>query len=262
MYAAEPTVMAVLALLSTGDQRLDDLGSAGEWLAKIQREGGSVPATPGESAPGWTTPHAMLAWQKLGSYDKPRELATGWLLRVAGKRIPINQEVDHVLGHDPSLIGWPWVVGTHSWLEPTAMSLLALRGEGLIDHPRARAGLAVLVDRAIPAGGWNYGNKCVFGQVLRSQPGPTGLALLAMARGAPGDGRVVGPAIDYLRRTLPTIRAAASLGWGVLGLRAHNAAPIEAESWLAEAAAHSMTRPDSTLGLGLLMMAASGSSPI
>lgn len=261
MPAAEPTATAVLALLSAGDNRRDGLGSAGDWLAQLQHEGGSVPAVPAESAPGWTTPYAMLVWQSLSGYDQPRQLARDWLLRIAGKRIPKSQEAGHVLGHDPSLIGWPWVVGTHSWLEPTAMAILALRGEGLGDHPRARAGLAVVVDRAIPAGGWNYGNKSVFGQALRPQPGPTGLALLAMARGAPGDGRVVGPAIDYLRRTLPTIRAAASLGWGVLGLRAHSAAPIEAEGWLAEAADRSLARPDSTLGLGLLLMAASDTSP-
>ncbi len=254
--------MAVLAMLSTEDKRLDDLGSAGDWLANIQREGGSVPAAPGESAPGWTTPYAMLAWQKLGSHEKARELARGWLLRVAGKRIPRNQEVDHVLGHDPTLIGWPWVVGTHSWLEPTAMAILALRGEGLGDHPRARAGLAVVVDRAIPAGGWNYGNKSVFGQDLRPQPGPTGLALLALAGGAPGDSRVIGPAIDYLKHILPTTHAAVSIGWGVLGLRAHEAAPSEAGNWLSVAASGELTRPDSTLGLGLLLLASSPSPPL
>lgn len=257
--AAEPTAIAALALLSTGDDRAGDLGSAGDWLARHQHKGGSVPAAPGESAPGWTTPYALLAWQQIGGHDEPRQLARDWLLRVAGKRMPRTQETGILLGHDPTLIGWPWVVGTHSWLEPTAMAILALRGERLGDHPRVRAGLEVVVDRAIPAGGWNYGNKSVFGQDLRPQPGPTGLALLALAGGAPGDSRVIGPAIDYLRRVLPTTRAAASIGWGVLGLRAHDVAPIEAENWLSVAASGALTRPDSTLGLGLLLLASSAS---
>ena len=49
----------------------------------------------------------------------------------------------------------------------------------------------MIIDRALPHGGWNYGNKVVFGHELRPQPGPTGMALLALAtRARQRDGRV------------------------------------------------------------------------
>ena len=96
----------------------------------------------------------------------------------------------------------------------------------------------LMLDRAIPGGGWNYGNNVVFGHVLRPHPGPTGIALMALAAAGAGDCPAVAPAIDYLRRTLPTIRAAASLGWGVLGLKAHGVCPPDADTWLAEAYGH------------------------
>ena len=69
-----------------------------------------------------------------------------------------------MIGHDSTLVGWPWVDGTHSWLEPTALAILALCREGLGDHPRVAAGIALILDRALEDGGWNYGGKAVFGR--------------------------------------------------------------------------------------------------
>jgi hypothetical protein len=113
----------------------------------------------------------------------------------------------------------------------------------------------LILDRAIPGGGWNYGNKAVFGRTLRPQPGPTGLALLALA--AYGDCTSgIAAALDYLRQTLPKLRAPVSLGWGVLALRAYHACPAQADSWMVEAYQECQGRPDSTLGLALLTLAA------
>ena len=89
-------------------------------------------------------------------------------------------------------------------------------------------GVRLLLDRAIPGGGWNLGNPVVFGTPLRPLPGPTGLALLALAMTA---GRttvpsnVLDPAIAYLQTALAETLAPASLGWGLLGLRAWGAEP-------------------------------------
>ena len=38
-------------------------------------------------------------------------------------------------------LGWPWVDGTHSWVEPTALALLVMGREGLSGHSRAREGV-------------------------------------------------------------------------------------------------------------------------
>ena len=76
--------------------------------------------------PGWSTPHAMLLWSRLNAYEDRRRHARDWLLSVKGRSTPSSVEDRATCGHDPSLIGWPWVPGTHSWLEPTAMAIWAL----------------------------------------------------------------------------------------------------------------------------------------
>jgi hypothetical protein len=256
----EPTALAGLGLVATaehasaiGDRATRE--AAARWVSALQRGDGSIPATADPALPGWATPHALLLWEGLPRFETHRLRACHWLLAHEGRPIPTTPENRGVLGHDATLIGWPWVDGTHSWLEPTALAILALSREGLGDHPRVRQGVSLILDRAIPSGGWNYGNKVIFGQALRPQPGPSGIALLALA-GRGERSRAVSGALDYLRGTLPTLRAAVSLAWGVLGLRAHDACPPEAGSWLAEAYEQCTGRPDATLGLAVLLLAA------
>ena len=142
------------------------------------------------------------------------------------------------------------------------MAVTALAAEGLGAHPRVEEGSRLILDRALPHGGWNYGNRRVFGQELRPHPGPTGLALLALAalrhEIRP---RSVDQAIGYLIRTLPEVRAPVSLGWGVLGLRAWDAAPAESNQWLVRSHAAHTGRNDAACGLGLLLLAAAGHGP-
>jgi hypothetical protein len=256
----EPTALAILGLIATENisSPVDDRAASREAAASltaIQREDGSLPASTDPSMPGWATPYAVLSWGGLGGFEVERRRACNWLLGIEGRPLPSSGEGGSVVGHDPTLIGWPWVAETHSWLEPTALAILALCREGLGDHPRVRQGVNLILNRAIPSGGWNYGNRAVFGRTLRPQPGPTGIALLALAaRGtcAPA----VSAAINYLHKTLPNLRAAASLGWGLLALRAYHACPTEADSWLAEAFDRCASRPDATLGLAVLLLAA------
>jgi hypothetical protein len=144
----------------------------------------------------------------------------------------------------------------HSWLEPTALAVLALNRLSLQDHARVDEGMRVITDRALPHGGWNPGGKSVFGQELRPQPGPTGIAMLALAtRATQGRPRAVDQAITYLRQALPSARAPISLGWGVLGLRAWDAAPLDVQDWLSRSHALVAGRRDSAVGLGLLLLA-------
>ncbi len=254
--------MAIMGLLASEDDTstatvLSANREAAAWLATIQREDGSLPASSDPSMPGWATPYAVLAWSGMGGFEARRRRACDWLLGRRGESIENSAEGSAVVGHDAKLIGWPWVAETHSWLEPTAIAILALCREGHGDHPRVREGVALIRDRSIPGGGWNYGNRAVFGRTLRPQPGPTGIALMAMA--ACGDSTPeTRAAIAYLNRTLPDLRASASLGWGLMALRAHHAVPTAADSWLSEAYDRCVGRPDSTPGLAVLLMATGG----
>jgi hypothetical protein len=165
------------------------------------------------------------------------------------------------MGHDSMIVGWPWVADTHSWVEPTAMALLSLAVEGKSEHPRVIEGVRLLVDRAIPGGGWNLGNPVVFKTPLRPLPGPTGLALLALSR-LRGPSEIARPALSYLQKALTETRAPISLGWGLLGLRAWGAEPSEGTSWLNTAFERLEGREPSTTELALWLLAAGGASSL
>jgi len=258
--SVEPTALACLGLLASGDARSlagdRAAGCAGAaWMEAIQRADGAVPVSPSPRTPGWATPYALLLWSGLSGHEAARRRARAWLLGLGGKTLARTKGSDLLIGHDSTAVGWPWVEGTHSWLEPTALAVLALCREGLAGHPRVGAGIELIRDRCLNKGGWNYGNKTVFGHDLRPQPGPTGLALLALA--ARGDrGPAVTHSIDYLRLALPDLGAAVSLGWGVLGLRALGACPLDADAWLAASYRRCAGSADAAMGLALLLLAA------
>jgi hypothetical protein len=256
--AVEATALAALGLLATarGD---DDPARAlvvrsADVLAGLQRPDGSLGVGPSLPSPGWATPYALLLWQALGTHPEARRRAAAWLLAERVDTPPRSADPDHLSGHDSTIPGWPWVEGTHSWVEPTALAVLTLGREGHLEHPRVVDGVRLLADRAIESGGWNYGNNVVYGRSLRPQPAPTGLALLALARA--GSGKRVDRAATYLRSTLPGLRAASSLAWGLLGLRAWGLAPAASTGWLAESAARVIGRDDAATRLGLLLLAA------
>ncbi len=261
--SVEATALACLGLWSCRDRRplAAERGAilhGADWLLAMQRADGSLGVSPALSDPGWPTPLAMLLWNVLGKHDPARQRAAAWLLHQKGSPAAAQTAGSSgIVGHNPQLVGWPWTAGTHSWVEPTALALMALTREGFHDHPRVAEGFRVLLDRALAHGGWNYGNPAVFGRELRPQPGPTGQALLALAelRGKTPD-RVVNAAVAYLRHVLPAVRAPISLGWGVLGLQAWNQCPDTSAAWLAESHARHSGDSDITAGLGLLLLAA------
>lgn len=250
----EPTVLCSLALLAhrdTGPTR-QQLAQSANWLSAIQQNNGAVGLSESLTYPHWPTPLALLLWTALGTHAEERRRATEWLLATKGEAI--RRGPGDPIGHDTTIVGWPWVEHTHSWVEPTSMAILALRRQDLGRHSRVRDGLRLLRDRAIATGGWNYGNNVVFETTLRPRPAPTGLALLAQAGIAPKSDAIV-RAIDYLLRALPSVRSGQSLGWGLLGLSAWGKRPAEADAWLEQAYAEARTRADLAPQLAYLLLA-------
>jgi hypothetical protein len=257
----EPTVLASLALRVSGsDQsREDDLRhsrTSGVWLATLQRPDGSLPVSQVAQTPGWTTPLGILLWSTLAFHDTERDRSVRWLLQCAGENGSHDRDGRPVVGSGAGLAGWPWVEGTHSWVEPTAMAIIALCRAGLGDHECVACGTRLLLDRALPHGGWNCGNTIVFGHELRPQPVPTALSLLALAA-LHNRSRAVRQGVDYLRHASTALTAPVSLGWSLLALRAHQALPREADIALSQAFADCARRPDSdsVRGLALLLLA-------
>ncbi len=229
-------------------------------MAAASRADGSLPVSRTIAANGWTTPYAILLWSQFAQFESHRRRAREWLLRLEGRTLPRSDRSGGVVGHDTALVGWPWVEGTHSWLEPTALAILALCRDSSGDHPRVRAGVQLIRDRALESGGWSAAGKAFFGHEVRAQPAPTGLALLALAACNAGSD-VVDGAIAYLSDALPTMRAPISLGWSLLGLRAHGIRPSDSESWMAESYDRLAHRDDRALGMAVLLLALSESAP-
>jgi hypothetical protein len=259
--AVEPTALACLGLLATMDGPRDParvlVARAADWLATVQRKDGSLGVSASVPAPGWSTPYALLLWQAHGSHEVPRRRAVEWLLKERVDAPPRPTGIERgVVSDDTTIRGWPWVEGTHSWVEPSALALLAAGREVGVSHPRCSDAVRLLIDREVGSGGWNYGNGAVFGRMLRPQPAPTGLTLLALARaGASRD--VVDRAASYLLGVLPEIGAASSLGWGMLGLRAWGSLPEGLIDRLRVSAERILTRDDLATRLGLLLLAGS-----
>jgi hypothetical protein len=254
----EPTALAALALAgsdpdSNADKSRDALRDAAAWLAGLQQRDGALGIAPDLPRPRWTTPLGILVWSAIKGAGDARTQAVEWLLALKGNTW--SPDVAEPFGHDPRISGWPWVEGTHSWLEPTAQAVLALRRAGHIGHQRTRDGLRLIRDRVIRSGGWNYGNSTVFGADLRPHPAPTGLALLALAGIDDPDAPLVALSCDYLESILPTTRAPQSLCFGILALEAWGRRPAEADTWLEAAHDRAVRRSDSIAQIACLLLA-------
>jgi hypothetical protein len=259
--AVEPTTLAAIALLGT-EQAKSSLPLL-QWLLERQNGDGSLGVDTADTAPCWPTAWAIIAWHHAQSselnaarFASARDKALEWLVTAQGETIA-HEDTKGTTGHDTMILGWSWVKGTHAWLEPTAMALLALKLTGHDDHVRAREAVDLLHDRLLPKGGSNYGNTIVFNQELRPHVQPTGLALLALGGERHPDDRVA-KSIDYLRGELSARTPTASLSYGLLGLAAQNAYPADAESWLSAAAQRTLSRDPAPYKLALLLLASRG----
>jgi len=250
--ASEPAALTVMALLAHRRRAT----SALDWLVDRQQADGSVGVTLEQTTPGWTTAQAVLAWaladrQASGEglrYVTATARGTAWLLGARGVPLERNEQ----LGHDSTLIE-----GTHSWIEPTAWAVLALKAVGLRQHARTREAVRLLVDRLLPEGGCNFGNTFVLGQQLLPHMQSSGICLLALAGEKIDDPRIDRTA-EYLERQISRRTATASLSYSLLGLAAHDRQPTTAGPLLAAAAERMLVRDRSAHKLSLLALAAKG----
>ena len=249
--ATEPTALAAMALKAHGHS--DAAKRACDWLADLQQANGSVSVRAGEDEPGWPTSLAVLAWHAIDQrhYSGAIERAAGWILSARGEAFEQSGEY----GHNTDIVAWSWANATHSWIEPTALHVLALKATGHADHVRVREATKMLLDRQLPGGGCNYGNTVVLGQTLRPHVQPTGIALLALT--GENDRRVT-KSVAWLKRSIGLETTAASLAWALIGLRQHEDLPPKSEPWLAAASERVMARDQSPHKLALLALAAKG----
>ncbi len=228
-FRPDATAWAMIVLKAYGASS-EILRAAGDRLEGSQIADGRVIISRDHLDAVWLTPLSILAWHGLSSHSVPLSKASTFLLKVMG--VHWEKTDQDLVGHDTLIPGWSWSDGTHSWVTPTAMSMLALNVIGFGEHERVKAGARLLVDRQLPSGGWNYGNTVVLGQELRPFPETTGLALNALVGHVTRD--CIEASLAYLLKHIETFRTPLSLGWSILGLKAWHAVPDHVDEWILE----------------------------
>ena len=209
--AVEPTLHAILALTEIKENPDGQL--AWQWVLKQQNPDGSIGVGPHAPKEGlWLTAHFLLASAHL-SDPAAGSRAAPFLLAFCSKGGGREDYVDQ----DNALIGWPWTKDTFGWVEPTAWALMALHKVGMGNSPRAIEGRKLLLDRKIPSGGWNYGNRVVLASELLPFVDTTALALMALHGYVSLD--QVASSLDLLERILASSETPYSLALIAMTLR-------------------------------------------
>lgn len=172
----EPTSLALLALAAGGEPV--DAGILTRW----DRSGGLLidPAATHANVAFSGIAALVAQYQPLRLNGRAGPFVDA-LLRHQGAALPSSTTIKQ----DNALIGWPWLDGTFSWVEPTSWCLLAVKRwqrmrPSLDRSVRIDQGERLLRDRVCRDGGWNYGNPQVLGKVLQAYAATSALALLAL----------------------------------------------------------------------------------
>ena len=90
----------------------------------------------------------------------------------------------------------------------------------------------MLLDRECLHGGWNYGNRLVFGAELRPMPEDTGMALDALQDSTAKSS--LERSLAYLKSAVKSLQTPIALAWSLLGLGAWGERPAAAAAMLSE----------------------------
>ena len=218
----EPSALCALALHAGGAPEAAGRGLA--FLGSCQKPSGAVGFGPADRDGGWMAYAALLAFHSLGAPDGERRLRS-WILAwedASGRFSKTDiAEIAARFRYDASIPGWGWTPRTTAWIEPTALFILALRRTGTAaTEPRIKSGLALISDRRVPSGGWNFGNPYSRSFELEATALSTALALAALgAAGVREENPAAAAGLGYLAACLAGEVSTAALAWSALALK-------------------------------------------
>lgn len=211
----EPTALAGLALYAVGQTEL--LPATADWIRGRQRDDGWLTAAATHTEPSWATPLGALLLSVTGDPGSAGRAAHALLSANVFAFNPVLAR--GIYNYDTLTRGWPWTPDGFSFTEPTALAVTFLKRFGYGGEPRVPEAARMLRARALPGGGWNYGEPVVLGGELFPTVVPTALALLALAD-EQDDTTAAG--LDWLLAQRGQISTLFSLGWACIALAALN----------------------------------------
>lgn len=233
--ATEPTALAAMALQAHGR----DAEAPLDWLARVQRPDGGFSTSLAHDESNWSTAIAALALLA-GGRPTAGEAGVTWLLNESTYTVPVTP--DSPYGYDTSLSAWPWTPGDFSWVEPTALAILAISRSSRAADPHVEQGRQLLLDRAAFdgwQGGWNYGEPRVLGANLSPAVAPTALAVLALQ----GAGTDLTQAVAFLQSRRDSLTSLFSLAWAANAMAAIGGLDDAWQAALAQTWAGASTSP-------------------
>jgi hypothetical protein len=256
----EATCLGSLALANTlKAPKLD----SDDVLFRLQNRDGSWPAFAGDYNGCWTTALAMVAVAFCGGPWSVVERGARFLIETKGREAHWLWRwkfklVDTQAQFDPDKHGWPWLPGASSWVIPTAFALVALKQfvsctPSEAARQRIRTGVEMLFDRACVGGGWNAGNRIVYGAPLASHVEPTTIALIALQDEFPN--QIIRDSLAWLKVRVENLTAIWSLSWSILSLFLYGVPVGELKRRLADRIGDgSLVRDNATIAVAALAL--------
>ncbi len=184
----EPTAVVAIAI-----QKWPAAGQAYrraiDWLCQGQHEDGGWGINHQDRESGWQTAWAVLALARAGVSEAATR-GSDWLLNLKTYSLDsddLQRGFRQTYNIDSTLRGWPWLPNEVTWIEPTALTMVALSAMPSTPLIRERLDEAVryIQDRRCVGGGWNVGVPFMLGAVMPARVTPTAWVLWALAACAP-----------------------------------------------------------------------------
>jgi hypothetical protein len=185
MPVVEATAVALLAIR-------DDPGAESSyqkgisWLIDCQHEDGGWGIYQADTESGWQTAWALITLRYSNQNSGSIARAEDWLFHVGTAYISSEEFLAKAidLPDNPGALVWPWMPDQVCWIEPTALSVLALENHSpsTIGSKRLIAALEYFRVNRTPSGGWDVGNAGALDTKIIPRAYPTSLVLMALAR--------------------------------------------------------------------------------
>ncbi|MGB7875111.1 MAG: hypothetical protein WBL25_12065 [Anaerolineales bacterium] len=212
----EPTCYSLLALTDTSFSPTESI----DWLSGLVNLNGQL-YLPNDDSPNWGTSHLIITLSRLNLLPDVLQVSIDWLLEWKSQYI----ETTEVITLDVTLIGWPWISDTFSWVQPTSYAIFALKLVGLKKHDRVKEAEALLFDRMCQGGGWNFGNPIILNRSIDPSLSETAIALFAL-QDVSDAADEIDKGLTLLEEELPNYPTALALSLGILCLQLYDR-PIE-----------------------------------